>query len=530
MASVAAAVALAITPAAAVQAQTPVDQLIIGKSMNNVLSLDPAAATGNDVVEIIANLYDFLVELDASDLTRVRPALAERWSIAEDGRQLRFHIRQGVRFHSGNTLTAEDVAWSLQRVLKLNMALATAWKSYGFTADNVSDLITAPEPYIVQIRLPEPTDPKLILYTLATSVSAAVLDRQLVQQHARNDDWGRAWLTTRAAGSGAFTLDEWRAKDVLLMRRNPDYWAGPAKLQRVVMRHMTESQALRLMIERGDIDIATGMSPADITALQGDPRLVTQSVQRGTVYYVAVNAKTPPFADRQVRQAVRALIDYDGINRTIMPHYGVLHQRPVPLGLPATLPQPGYKLDVAKARALLAQAGYPEGFDTTIRVLAESPFINIATSLQSTLAQAGIRASILPGTGNQVYGAMRERQFDIIVGRGGGGAEPHPHSSLRSLVYNPDNRDEARLTNFQGWRTGFQSPRINALIEQAVVEIDADRQLAIYQEIQRIYDEEVGAIFPISQMQDTVVRTRDIRNYQGHPAATTRYHGVYKER
>lgn len=510
------------------RADTPPDQLIIGMSMNNLLSLDPAAATGNDVVEVVANLYDFLVQLDPRELERVLPGLAERWQIAEDGSSITLHLREGATFHSGNPVTADDAAWSLHRVLKLNLALATAWKSYGFTAENVTTHITAPDPYTLHITLPRRMDPRMVLYTLATSVSSAVVDRKTVMAHERNGDMGNRWLTTRAAGSGAFKLDEWRAKDVLLMSRNENYWRGPAAMRRVVMRHLTESQALRLMLERRDIDIGSGMSPPDIQALKNDAGLKVQSVRRGTMYYAAVSVREGPFADPRVRKALRSLIDYEGINQTIMPMFGIPHQRPVQTGLAATLPNPGHRLDVEAARSLLADAGYPNGFPTTIRVLAEAPFINIATSLQATLAQAGIRAEILPGTGNQVYGAMRERRFDIIVGRGGGGAEPHPHSSLRALVYNPDNRDAARLTNFQGWRTSFYSPRLNALIEEAVTQTDVDEQIAMYQEIQRGYEEEVGAIFPISQMIDSVVHSTALRGYVGHPSATTRYHGVTK--
>ena len=524
------AASLAMTSVPAAFAKTPADQLIVGMSMINLLSLDPAAATGLDVSEVNANLYDMLLVQDVKHPDTLVPALAERWTVSDDRKTLTFNLRKGVKFHSGNDLTAEDVAWSLQRVIKLNLALASTWKAYGFTAGNVDQHMRATDDYTFVVELPRVTDPMLVLNTLATSPSAFILDRKVVQQHQKGNDMGGAWLTTHAAGSGPFVLQDWRANDVILMNRFDGYWDGPAKLKRIVMRNMTESQSLRLMVERGDLDLAKGMAAPDIEALQKSDKVKAQTVQRGTLYYVALSVKSKPFEDLRVRKAVRSLIDYQGINSTVMPHYGQLNQRPLPLGLPARLDDPGYTLNVAEAKKLLAEAGYPNGFKTTIRVLTEPPFINIASNLQSTLAQAGIQATIVTGTGNQIYGAMRERSFDILVGRGGGGAERHPHSSLRTLVYNPDNRDEAKLSNFQGWRTSFFNPELNSLIEQAEVEPDKAVQLAQYQQIQKTLDEQVGAILPVSQMTDTVVLYHDVQDYQGHTAATTRYKDVYKSR
>lgn len=524
------AASLALTSLPAAFAKTPADQLIVGMSMINLLSLDPAAATGLDVSEINANLYDMLLVQDVRQPDTLKPVLAESWQVSDDRKTLTFTLRKDVKFQSGNPLSAQDVAWSLQRVLKLNLALASTWKAYGFTAANVEQHMRATDDSTFVVELPRPTDPMLVLNTLATSPSAFILDRKEVLKHQKGDDLGAAWLTTHAAGSGPFILNDWRANDVLLMSRFEGYWGGPAKLKRIVMRNMTESQSLRLMIERGDLDLAKGMAAPDIAALEKSDKVRAETVQRGTLYYVALSVKSKPFDDARVRKAVRSLIDYQGINQTVMPHYGLLNQRPLPLGLPARLDDPGYTLNVAEARKLLAEAGYPEGFKTTIRVLTEPPFVNIASSLQATLAQAGIQASLITGTGNQIYGAMRDRSFDILVGRGGGGAERHPHSSLRTLVYNPDNRDEARLSNFQGWRTSFYSPELNQLIETAEVEPDKARQRAQYQQIQEKLDEQVGAIMPVSQMTDTVMVYHDVQDYQGHTAATTRYKDVYKSR
>ncbi len=525
---VAAAAGLA-APGRGVRAQSPDDQLLIGLSMNNLLSLDPAGATGLDAAAVACNLYDGLLELDAAKPTTLLPALAQAWEVAAGGRRLTLRLREALQFTSGRPLLAEHAAWSLQRALKLNLAPATVWKSYGFSAAQAAAAIRAEDPRTLVIDLPQPTDPLLVLYTLATSMSAYVVDREAVLAHEQQGDLGSAWLTTHAAGSGPFELEAWRPKELLTLRRARLHWREPARLRRVVMRHMTESQTLRLMLMRGDLDIAGGLSAPDIRALARRPDLVVDSLHRGNLYYVAVNARHASFADERVRRAVlRHLVDFQGLATSVLPFYGELHQRPVPAGLPATLPSPGYRLDVAEARRLLAEAGRAGGFDTTIRVIAESPFTAIATSLQATLAQAGIRASILPGTGNQVYGAMRERRFEIVVGRGGGGAEPHPHSSLRALVYNPDNRDSAKLSNFQGWRTGHADPALNALIEQALLETDRDQQLALYRQAQQRVQDVVGGLQPIAQVLDTQVMRRVVKGYVGHPSGATRLREVSK--
>lgn len=521
--------ALAVTlGSGASYAKTPPDQLIVGMNMNNLLTLDPAAMTGNEVVGVVVNLYDSLVELDPEQLTNVRPALAKSWEISPDGATLTFHLHDNVTFHSGNPLTAADVVWSMRRILHLNLAQASVWKSYGFSKSNIDRQVTALDDVTVQITLPKANDPQLVLYSLGALGNLGVIDSKTVQSHAQDNDWGNRWLTTHEAGSGPFMLETWQAKEVLRMQRNPNYWRGEAKMSRVVLRHFQESQTLRLMIEKGDLDIANNMAVSDINALRSNPQLSVDAVQRGTMYYVAMSMKEAHFANPRVREALRYLIDYQGINRALMPGYGVLHQRPIKAGMPSTLPDPGYRLDIARAKKLLAEAGYPDGFTTTLRVLSDQPFLNIAIAVQSTLMQAGINAKIITGTGNQIYGAMRERQFDLLVGRGGSGMEPHPHSSLRALVYNPDNSDAARLTNFQGWRTGFYDSQLNAMIDGALLERDPQKQVADYRAIQARYDQLIPALIPLSQMVDSVVVRREVRDYRPHPSATTFLREVYK--
>src|SRR5690606_20233549 len=204
---------------------------------------------------------------------------------------------------------------------------------------------------------------------------------------------------------------------------------------------------------RGDIDIAFSLSAPDLQALEGREDVTVQTGPGAAFYYLAVSMEDERFADPLVREALRYVIDYEGLNETILPYFGRLHQRPIHTGFLGALDDPGYELDIERAKELLAEAGYPDGFSTTMLSLSDAPFLSLATAIQASLAEAGIDAQIVSGNGNQVYGPMRERNFEMIVGRGGGGQLPHPDSNLRAIAYNPDNSPQAGLSNFQGWRT-----------------------------------------------------------------------------
>ena len=329
--------------------------------------------------------------------------------------------------------------------------------------------------------------------------------------------------------AGLFTFDDWRANDRVILTRNDNYWGEPSAMRRIIMRHIPESQNQRLMLAQGDLDIAFSLAGPDLKALSEEEGVEVLSQSGSGFYYLAVSMKDERFADPKVREALRYLIDYEGINAAIMPYYGEPHQRPIQAQFGA-LPDPGYTLDVEKAKALLAEAGYADGFKTTLRALSDAPFASIATAIQATLGQAGIEAEIISGSGEQIYGAMRERNFELIVGRGGGGQLPHPDSNLRATVYNPDNSDEAKLTNFQGWRTSFYDPELNAAIDAAVVESDPEKQVEMYQDIQERLVAVVPSIQPFSEVLDSVAYRADLEGFQLNPSWSTDLGAISKAR
>lgn len=513
----------------ATRAETPANQLVIGFSMTNVLTLDPAGSSSKERVQILANLYDGLVGVDPVERSKVIPALAESWAIAPDRKSVRFTLRPGLRFTSGNAVTADDVVWSLQRVLKLNLAQATNLRLRGYTADNAAQSLRAIDDRTVEIEILQPIDPQIVLMTMAMAGTGSVLDRKEVLAHEKAGDLGAAWLTNNAAGTGAFGLQSIRPNEMVVLTRNPNYWGPAPAMTRVLMRHIPEGQSQRLLIEKGDLDIAYSLGAADLKALESNGKVKVTTAPGNGLYYLAMSLKNDALANRKVREAIVKLIDYDGLNTTVMPYYGVRHLSPVQVGLAKDPFEPSIKLDVPAAKALLAEAGFADGLDLTIRTLSEPPFDNLAVAIQSMLGQGGIRAKILTGSGEQVYGPMRERNFELLVGRSGGQIS-HPDGDLRSLAFNPDNRDEAKLTGLQGWRVSFKDDDINAKIESALQEADSAKQAALYHDIEKLYAERIPAIQPISQVTDSVAQRADIEGFQISPVWQTKLDTVRKNR
>jgi len=513
-----------------VYAETPPNMLVVGFSMSNILTLDPATITGKETVQVLANIYDNLVSLNASDRSKVDPQLAESWSVSDDKTKITFTLRKDANFASGNKVTSADVVWSFQRLMKLNLAQASFLKTHGFTAENADASFTAPDEQTVVITLPKKVDPEVIIMTLGIVGPGSVLDSKTVMEHEKDGDLGGAWLTNHSAGSGPFTLGEWRSNERVIMERNDSYWGEQPAMRRIMMRHLAESQSQRLMLEKGDIDIAFSMSAADLKSLEANQDVKVETIGGSGFYYLAVSMRDDRYKNPKVREALRYLIDYKGLNDAVLPYFGKLRDRPIPSGVFSALPDAGYRLDVEKAKTLLAEAGYPDGFSTTLRAISDVPFLNLATAIQASLAQGGIKAEVITGSGDQIYGAMRERKFELIVGRGGGGQLPHPDSNLRAIVYNPDNADDAKLTNFQGWRTSFFDEKLNAMIDDALVETDKGTQIKKYGDIQTYYADVVPAIQPFSEVVDSVAMRKDIAGLQLNPSWSTQLRTVSKSR
>jgi peptide/nickel transport system substrate-binding protein len=245
------------------------------------------------------------------------------------------------------------------------------------------------------------------------------------------------------------------------------------------------------------------------------------------VYYLGLNQKNSILAKPEVREAFKWLVDYDAIGATLIKNIGVVHQNFLPLGLLGAASEKPYKLDVAKARALLAKAGYPKGFKVTIDMRTTQPVQGITEAIQQTLKQAGIELEILPGDGKQVLTRFRARSHDIFIGQWAADYWD-PHTNADTFTRNPDNSDEAK-TKPLAWRNAWDIPELTKKTDAAAMERDSAKRARLYGEIQAEF-RKTSPFVMLYQQTEVAAYRNNVDGLRLGPTADTNYMFVVSKR
>ena len=404
--------AIAFAFTAPAQSATPKSTFVIAKDLADIITMDPGEVFELTAGEVIANLYDRIMMFEAENLTELVGGVAESYAVSEDGKTITFRIRDGLEFHSGNPVRPEDVEFSLERVIKLKKTPSFIVTQFGWNESNVDDLIEVVDDRHVRVTIVEDFSPVLVLNALSAGI-ASVVDKELVLANEVDGDLGNQWLKTNSAGSGAFSLKSWQANETVVLDANPDYRHGAPGMQRIILRHVPEPSAQRLLLEKGDIDLARNLTPDQVKGIEGNPDIAIDVHPKGTVVYLAANDSHPILGKDEVVQAIRHAIDYHAMADTFLAGQFVVHQAFWPAGLWAAYTETPYRRDIAKAKSLLEQAGHGDGFEVRIDTLTSSPYPEIAQSIQATLAQAGIKSTITTQEGKTLWPKYRARKHEL---------------------------------------------------------------------------------------------------------------------
>ncbi|TCM58361.1 peptide/nickel transport system substrate-binding protein [Rhizobium sp. PP-F2F-G48] len=531
-----AAIALIMAAAAPAYAETPADTLVQAWAIDDIISMDPGEAFEISTAEITANTYSLLVRLDLADTSKVKGDLAESWTVSDDGLTFTFKLKPGMTFASGNPITAEDVAWSIERVIKMDKSPAFILTQFGLSGDNVTEKAKAVDATTFTLTVDKPYAPSFVLNCLTATVGS-IVDKKLVMEHVApvektadvkyDNDFGNAWLKTNFAGSGPFKLREWRANEVVVLERNDTYFGEKPKLARVIYRHLKESSGQRLALENGDIDIARNLEPNDLESTAGKEDIVQTSAPKGTVFYFSLNQKNPNLAKPEVVEAFKYLVDYDAIGSTLIKGVGEVHQTFLPKGVLGELDEKPFKFDVAKAKELLAKAGLPDGFTVTMDVRSNQPTTGIAESIQQTAAQAGIKIDLIPGDGKQTLTKFRARTHDIYIGVWGQDYFD-PNSNAETFTINYDNADDGKNKTL-AWRNAWDVPDLTEQTKAALLEKDPTKRADIYKGLQKAVLDR-GPFVVIYQQTEVAGVRKDVKDFKLGPSFDTTFlGGVTKE-
>ncbi len=381
--------------------------LIVSESGPNNLDIH-GVGTNVPGYEVSWNCYDRLISHEMKtgpngqpyyDKNKFKPELAEDMNIGD--MSATFKLKKKATFQDGAPVTAKDVKWSLDRAVSVG----------GFpTFQMGAGSLTKPEQFVVvddnTFRVDFARKDRLTIPDLAVIVPC-IVNSELVKKHAtEKDPWGMEFTKQNTAGSGAYKVASWTAGTEVVLERNDAWVGGPLpKTKKIIWRMVPSAGNRRALLERGDADISYDLPNKDFVELKQDGKLAIVSTPYSNgIQYIGMNVKNPPFDNLKVRQAVACAIPYQKIMDAVLfglakPMFGAAAEAPTQVAWP----QPHrYNTDIAKAKALMAEAGYPNGFDTTLSFDLGFAGVNepLCVLTQESLAQIGIRTTI-----NKVPGA-----------------------------------------------------------------------------------------------------------------------------
>ncbi|WP_372958398.1 ABC transporter substrate-binding protein [Marinobacter sp.] len=451
---------LKVLPASAASNETAV--VVIGGTIN---SLDiHRSGTNRDSYQVAINCYDRLVSFgtkempDGSlsyDFDNVQPELAESWEISDDGTVMTFTIREGATFWDGKPVTAYDVKWSLDRAVSLGGFPTVQMKAGRLESP---DQFEAVDDRTFRITLPFPS--KLALPDLATPIPI-VINSEVAKANATDDDpWATEYLHRNPAGSGAYKVARWDSGQQLVYERNDDWIGGEVPgYQRVIVREVPSQSTRRALIERGNVSASHNIPNKDARELADKPGVkVVSTPIENCIYSLCTNLDFEPFKDKRVRQAVAWSIPYQKIFEQAAYEQGVPMWGGSDTVDEISWPQKSpYEENIEKARALMAEAGYEDGFEVPLSFnLSHADWAEpAALQIQRGLEKIGIRASIekIPGANWRTI-ALVDKKLPLHLENFGGWLNTPDYYFFWAYIkgnlfnsYNYDNPEMAKLVD-----------------------------------------------------------------------------------
>ena len=492
-------------PTAVPPTPAPPPTLVMVMNLNDVVTLDPDQAYETTNLMIHNSTYDTLVEFKAGDLTKVTPRLADKWEISPDGLNYTFTLHPGVKFASGNPVTAEDVRFSWTRLKNLK-------GNPSFYADVITT-VQALNDTTVKVTL---TDPSPAFLSIVAAPALSVLDSKLVKSKGGTDaadadktDKAKDWLDQNSAGSGPFIQTSWKPKAEIMLEANPNYWRGKSKLGKVIIKHVDDPTTVLQMLQRGDADLADNIDPDLVEQAKADANLnvvIGQTLNQNYLAMTSSAALSKPLSDKRVRQAIALSIDYDGLIKAILRGYGSRAPSIIPLGVLGVDPKMTQGRDLAKAKTLLKDAGYENGFTVELAYGSNPTRETIAAKIKNDLKEAGITVNLKPMEQSVYLTDMRAKKLAMAFGG-----------------WTPDYLDPTMWTDYFSYadrgiatRMLYNNPEAEKYAKIVGTELDAAKREQAIKDLQKVLMDDM-AFTMLYQNQSIAGMNKSVKGFAYHP-------------
>ena len=494
---------LALGVAAPAVAQ-PAGTLVVGLVAEPV-NLDPAQVTDLNSNRVGRRIVETLVTFP-EESTQIVPGLAESWAVSKDGLRYTFRLRKGVSFHDGTPLDAEAVKFSIDRQINPEHPFNKLGK-YPFANFFFGNIkaVEVVDPLTVEFVLKEP---RASFLAVLTAGAASIVSPTAVRKY------GQDYALT-PVGTGPFKYVSWERGQRVVLEKNPSYWRFSVKLDRVIYRPIVEDQARLTELLTGALDLIVGTPPDYVGQLEANPKVTLLKQVGAHVWYLGINNQKKPFDDKRVRQALNYAVNKDAIVRDVLKGTGSLSVGPV---LPKTWGADGglkpYPYDPERARKLLADAGHPAGFTTTLWVPEsgsgmQSP-VAMSTVIQSNLKAVGVNVSLQTMEWGAYLAKLRSKEQELFaLSWMAGNEDPDMvmYPLLHSSQWTPNGPNRAL----------YKNERFDEMLHQARLTTDEKKRADLYRQAQRILVDDAPWIFVDHEIQ-TAAHAKRVQGFKLHPS------------
>jgi peptide/nickel transport system substrate-binding protein len=494
---------LALGVAATAVAQ-PAGTLVVGLVAEPV-NLDPAQVTDLNSNRVGRRIAETLVTFP-DESTQIVPGLAESWAVSKDGLRYTFKLRKGVSFHDGTPLDAEAVKFSIERQINPEHPFNKLGK-YPFANFFFGNIkaVEVVDPLTVEFVLKEP---RASFLAVLTAGAASIVSPTAVRKY------GQDYALT-PVGTGPFKYVSWERGQRVVLEKNPSYWRFPVKLERVIYRPIVEDQARLTELLTGALDLIVGTPPDFVAQLENNPKVTLLKQVGAHVWYLGINNQKKPFDDKRVRQALNYAVNKDAIVRDVLKGTGSLSVGPV---LPKTWGADGglkpYPYDPERAKKLLAEAGYPSGFTTTLWVPEsgsgmQSP-VAMSTVIQSNLKAVGVNVSLQTMEWGAYLAKLRSKEQELFaLSWMAGNEDPDMvmYPLLHSSQWTPNGPNRAL----------YRNDKFDEILHQARLTTDEKKRADLYRQAQRILVDDAPWIFVDHEIQ-TAAHAKRVQGFKLHPS------------